>query len=94
MTDEFSWPGYETLHGVFIKAIVRAAIEKGKERHADGNTFDKQPICEICRKVGIGFALGQAMKKIPEALVVQEKVELLDAINYLAAAYIVWEDTV
>jgi hypothetical protein len=86
---------YEKLLEIFTKAYERAAVGKGKERHANGEAFENQLICSIPERVGIGFNLGQALKKAYE----QERInpeqavnELLDAINYLAAAIIVIEN--
>ena len=87
--------GYEALGLVLSKAIDQAAHGKGKERHANGEPFEQQKICRISRAVGVGFAVGQAMKKAEEALRLEKSAglrELLGAINYLAAAYIVIND--
>jgi hypothetical protein len=70
-------------------------VGKGAERHADGKPFDCQPMMEIGRMVGIGFTLGQAMKKAQEASRMDNdaaKRELLGAINYLAGAYLLLEE--
>jgi len=80
------------MKDIFDLAIARASEGKGKDRHDDGKPFHKQPICAIMRRVGIGFGLGQAIKKITESerMTGERKVnELLDAMNYLAAAEIV-----
>jgi hypothetical protein len=91
--EEFEVPkNYESLSDVLSLAIQQAATGKGKERHATGEPFDKQPICNISRQVGVGFALGQAMKKIQESTRMDKVAgtfELLGAINYIAAAIIV-----
>lgn len=58
---------YDDLRRVLYEAYVQSSGGKGKERHANGKTFDRQPILEISRMVGHGFALGQAMKKASEA---------------------------
>lgn len=90
--------GYEELHRVLMLALDRAARGKGKERHANGLPFTEQPILEIGRMVGPGFALGQAIKKLgenpPEGLAspsMWKKNERLDAIVYIAAAIILEE---
>lgn len=85
-------PGYESLGKVLVAAVDQAAMGKGRERHAHpGESFDRQKICEITRRVGIGYPLGQAIKKAEESLRLGEAgpAELLGAINYLAAAHIV-----
>jgi hypothetical protein len=84
--------GYESLGQVLQLAVDQAAKGKGLSRHASGEPFDQQKICRISRAVGVGFALGQAEKKIEESarLPVEAALhELLGAINYTAAGYIV-----
>ena len=84
---------YTSLQQVPHEALLQASEGKGKERHAeDGEHFECQPICEIARRVGGGYQLGQAVKKIYESqrlLGEMGTAELLGAINYLAAAIIV-----
>ena len=86
-------PNYRSLYFVLLNALEQAANGKGKDRHQKNNEpFEEQPICSIARRVGIGFPLGQAMKKIDEAARMEQEAavnELLGAINYLAAAVIV-----
>lgn len=85
-------PAYESLADVLQEAIDQAQHGKGRERHAGGNeSFDRQKICEITRRVGLGYPLGQAIKKAEESLTLGGErgvAELLGAINYLAAAVI------
>lgn len=87
--------GYEELMLALTAAYEQAAGGKGKERHARGKPFHKQPIMEIARMVGPGYPTGQAMKKLQEAVGMMEKgnleaaqAEALGAINYAAAFYI------
>lgn len=83
--------GYDCLRHVLAMALEQANAGKGKERHANGKPFDRQPIMEIGRMVGSGYPLGQAMKKAQESTRLppdRAKAELLGAINYLAAAYL------
>ena len=83
---------YISLRYVLELAVDQAANGKGKERHANGEPFDQQKICKISRAVGVGFALGQALKKAEESVRLNKEAalrEILGAINYLAAAYIV-----
>lgn len=84
---------YSSLENVFSMALAQASTGKGKVRHAeDGEPFEKQQICEITRRLGHGFPLGQAVKKIQESprLDGEHKInELLGAINYIAASIIV-----
>lgn len=83
-------PGYLLLVATLVKALEQAQAGKGKERHANGKSFDRQPIMEIGRMVGPGYQIGQAMKKGQEAMRLptaeRQIAELLGAINYLAAA--------
>lgn len=88
--------GYEALVEVFAVAMEQAASGKGLDRHANGQPFDRQPMIEISRMVGLGFPLGQVQKKAQEAALlaaagdtVKAQAEILGAINYLAGAYIV-----
>ena len=80
---------WNTLHD----AWEQAANGKGKERHQkEDEPFEDQPICMFARRVGLGYPLGQTMKKIDEAARMEPEAavrELLGAINYLAAAVIV-----
>lgn len=88
-------PGYESLADVLQRAYDQASIGKGKERHANGKAFDVQPMQDLIRLHGVGFATGQSSKKASEALglptVERQVAELLGAINYLAGAVIALE---
>lgn len=91
--------GYVNLYDTLVRAFNQAAYGKGKERHANNRPFEKQPILEIARMVGIGYPLGQAMKKTQETITLQKIrgedaaiAELYGAINYLAAAVILLEE--
>jgi hypothetical protein len=86
---------YVHLRAILDEAYEQAAKGKGKERHAGGKTFLRQPIMEIGRMTGMAYQTGQAMKKLQEAhtlLRLPEKGseaavrELLGAIVYCAAA--------
>jgi hypothetical protein len=86
---------YASLERVLSLALEQAAEGKGADRHGNGNPFDVQPMMEIGRMVGMGFCLGQAMKKAQEASRMDSeaaKRELLGAINYLAGAYLLLEE--
>ena len=88
--------GYEPLGGILDAALHQAQAGKGKERHANGKPFLQQPIMEIGRMVGPGYATGQAMKKAQESARLPTREaqvrELLGAINYLAAAALLIEE--
>lgn len=93
-------PDYAGLSRALDAAYNQAATGKGKERHANGKPFERQPIMEIARMVGPGYQLGQAMKKSQEAAgmlnrqqLEQAQAELLGAINYLAACWLLIEET-
>lgn len=90
-------PGeYISLGLVLQSALEQASKGKGKERHAEADElFENQIICEVARRTGTGFCLGQAVKKIYESQRlhgVASESELLGAINYLAAAVIVMRE--
>lgn len=88
-------PGYEELKDVLERAYDQAARGKGHVRHAASKPFIKQPILELQRLYGVGFAFGQAAKKIEETQRLEHDAaikEILGAINYLAAAVIYLED--
>ena len=83
-------PGYETLAKTLERAHDRAAHGKGKERHANGQPFEEQPLFQIMRHTSEDFATGQALKKIIESQGFTDRSkrvnELLDVIVYLSAA--------
>jgi hypothetical protein len=88
-------PGYEALNRELAEAFNQSAYGKGKERHANSRPFDRQPILELSRLYGPGFAAGQAAKKTQEALGMLERgendraiAEVHGAIVYLAAVAI------
>lgn len=91
--------GYEPLADILDAALMQAATGKGSERHANGLPFTAQPMQRITGMVGIGFPLGQAMKKAQEAGGMASRGqadaarrELLGAINYLAGAVLALND--
>jgi hypothetical protein len=90
-------PFYQ-LREIFIQAEAHAR-SKGVERHAlsKDQPFTEQPICVLTRQLGMGFPLGQAVKKVLESQNLMRfpgraKAELLGAINYIAAAVIVLDE--
>jgi len=90
---------YAPLKRVLMTAYNHAAVGKGRERHANGDDFINQDIMAIARVHGIGFQTGQAEKKVREShgMMAREdfraaRSELLGAINYLAAAYLLIEE--
>lgn len=90
---------YRLLALVLNDALNQAQSGKGKERHACGEPFEQQEICQNTRAVGLGYPLGQARKKAREAKRLFETkgkeaaiAECLGAINYLAAAVIVMDE--
>ena len=84
---------YESLRLVLDEAYRQASQGKGKERHAEKDEpFERQIICEVRRRVGGGYTMGQATKKIYESQRLPGErgvAELLGAINYIAAEIIV-----
>lgn len=89
---------YMSLFNVLMDALSQAQNGKGKERHAKHKErFENQKICEIARRVGVGYQTGQAIKKAEESAIlggVRGIAELLGAINYLAAAVIVMREEI
>lgn len=88
--------GYEPLANVLVRALEQSQNGKGKERHANDNSFLDQPICTLQDLYGKGFALGQAAKKMHESQRLPHEMavkELLGAIVYIAATIIKMEDT-
>lgn len=93
--------GYDSLRAVLARAVEQAAGGKGAERHANGQPFDRQPICEGGRRFGPTCLVYQAWKKAHEvpALLKMDNPkeravrELLGMINYAAAAIIVIEES-
>lgn len=88
---------YSSLKRVLDMAYDQASSGKGKERHANNDSFESQPICQIPRYQGsIDFVTGQAIKKCLEVTklpTVDAKIrELLGAINYIAAGIIVLQE--
>lgn len=88
---------YAALRRVYKAAVEQASAGKGKERHAqDGEAFEDQQIMEIGRRLGSNhFELGQAVKKAYESARLprdRAKAELLGAMNYLAAAYLLLDE--
>ena len=89
---------YSELKRVLGMAYNQAAEGKGKERHANGEKFEDQPIMTIAKGHGLGYQTGQAAKKLQEAhtlLKLRGKhaaiQEILGAINYAAAAVLLIE---
>lgn len=81
-------PGYEQLATVLQQALDQSQSGKGKERHANDRQFDRQPIMEIGRMVGLGYPTGQASKKIQEAVGMTNRGEADRAVNELLGAII------
>jgi hypothetical protein len=85
------WPLIETA----VEALRQATSGKGRERHARGRDYLSQPIIVIPTLLGdcgIGFLLGQAIKKAEEAVGLPHErklAELRGAVVYLLTA-ILW----
>lgn len=83
---------YSALRDILNEAYEQAANGKGKERHSNGSSFERQPIAEIGRMVGVGFNMGQAIKKLQESSRMEPDAacrELLGAIVYAASAIMI-----
>ncbi|WP_156967776.1 hypothetical protein [Methylosinus sp. PW1] len=103
MTDCHAKPGEPDTHFALLRILSAAYHQskggKGQERHGNGKPFDKQPIMEIARMVGVGGQTFQICKKAQEATTMVErgqldaaKHELLGAIVYAAAAVLLIEE--
>lgn len=86
---------YKSLSDVLERAYQQAAHGKGRERHAQDQPFDQQPMQTISQLVGSSDGLRyQAIKKIQEAGRMDKDAairELLGAINYIAGTIIYME---
>ena len=91
-------PEYESLYGILMEALKQSQNLKGRERHAqEGEDFTDQIICEVGRRVGLGYPLGQAIKKAIESqrLGGERGVrELLGSIVYLSSAVILMREAI
>lgn len=92
-------PGYESLERILKLAFEQSATGKGRARHANGKPFDKQPIMEIARMVGLGGHTFQICKKAQEATTMAArgtpnaaKAELMGVIVYAAAGILLLEE--
>lgn len=86
---------YQSLQAVLDAAYQQASHGKGAARHAAGEPFEKQKICEITRRLigsPVQSLLYQAVKKIYETTRTDPIPEILGAINYLCAAVIVLQE--
>jgi hypothetical protein len=87
-------PNYDLLQSVLMDAYEQAASGKGADRHGFGLNFEDQDMIEVTNRVGLGFPLGQAIKKLSEGKRLDRakaKKEFLGAIVYIAGA-IIWMD--
>ena len=81
---------YKLLQETLDGALKQASDGKGKERHADNQSYDEQPIMWI-EKYFTSYQLGQAVKKMHESQRLSKEMaieELKGAINYIAAKII------
>lgn len=84
-------PRYTELVSVLRRAYLQASAGKGAERHAQDLPFTEQPMQKLIQLYGVGFAMGQAGKKMQEAMRMDTDAavrELLGAIVYCAGAVI------
>jgi hypothetical protein len=80
-------PGYGKLAITLQDALNQAQAGKGMERHGTQEPFEKQ-ITMLIEGLGVGFQLGQAIKKVTESVRLDKDRsinELLGAITYIAA---------
>jgi hypothetical protein len=81
---------YAELRQILDQAFDFAAKGKGAERHGNGLPWREQPHFHIAKDVGLGFPIGQALKKLREGNnmddVGRTRAEWLGAITYIASA--------
>lgn len=81
---------YAELREILDQAFDFAARGKGAERHGNGSPWRDQPHYFIAAEVGLGFPIGQAMKKLREGYNMVDaertRAEWLGAITYIASA--------
>jgi hypothetical protein len=86
------YPGYESLIAVLNMALDQSAAGKGKERHAQGQPFEDQPMQRISQLLNSAEGMRyQVMKKTQESARMEKDAaiqELLGAIIYAAGAVI------
>jgi len=85
---------YAELRRILDAAFEQSATGKGRERHATGEPWHKQPIVTIGRE-DRDFCTGQVREKCLEAKRLQKDAavrELLGAIVYLAAEIYIREN--
>lgn len=80
--------GYETLARELTDAYGQSSEGKGKERHANGRPFDRQPIMEMGRLYGFGFQSGQAAKKVQEAIGMHNRGDVDKAVHEVHGAIV------
>jgi hypothetical protein len=88
---------YESLFEQYLGALSHASETKGKERHANDLPFEKQKICRINRDVGLGYGLGQIIKKAEEVVKLSPDraiFELYGVINYASGLLIVLKEQI
>ena len=81
----------DPLRYILNLAYAQAMTGKGKERHAEDKPFREQIWSVITKTVGLGFPLGQSLKKWDESQRLSRDAavrELLGSIIYLAMAII------
>lgn len=90
---------HASLERVFALAVEQSKSGKGADRHGNGEDLDNQPIFTLNRPLGTNHgALFQVLKKTTESAklastgrVEMAKNELLGAMVYAAAAYLLLE---
>ena len=81
----------DPLRHILNLAYAQAMTGKGKERHAEDKPFREQIWSVITKTVGLGFPLGQSLKKWDESQRLSRDAavrELLGAVVYLCMAII------
>jgi len=79
---------YACLRDVLRAAYDQAAAGKGAERHANGLPFEDQPMQHLIAAHGVGFAAGQASKKLVEAQGMLDRGDVPAAVREILGAIV------
>lgn len=79
---------YIGLQAVLDRAFEQAAFGKGAARHARNLAFEDQPMQKLIDLYGVGFAFGQAAKKMQEAQGMLTRGEIEAAVREMLGAIV------
>lgn len=87
-TEWWTTADYASLRDVLRAAYDQAATGKGAERHANNLPFEDQPMQHLIAAHGVGFAAGQASKKLVEAAGMLNRCEVPAAMREILGAIV------